>query len=93
VSGVSGFAPPVSEIVYMILTEEASTKSSPPKRILTVLVPFGVKVEVLVGYALTCCRRSVTAVLAGGRVKSRLSSIGASPDVEISDSRADIYIA
>jgi len=26
-------------------------------------------------------------------VKSRLSSIGASPDVEISDSRADIYIA
>ena len=67
-------------------------KSSPPNRIRKVLVTMGVRVLADVGYAFTCCRRSTTAVLLGGRLKSSESRSGASPEVAISDSSADIYI-
>ena len=73
-------------MVYWIRTLAASTKSSPPSRNRTVLVPVGVKVDADVGYARTVCLRSTTAVDAGGNVKSRESSMGASPPVEIIDS-------
>ena len=39
----------VSLMVYCKRMEEASTKSSPPRRILTVRVPVGVKVDAEVG--------------------------------------------
>jgi hypothetical protein len=44
-----------------------STKSLPPSRIRHVFVPFGTKVEALVGYERQFCFKSTTAVLAAGK--------------------------
>ena len=87
---MSGLVPSKLLIVYITRTESDRTKLSPPNLSRTVLVDDGVRVLAEVGYALLCCCLSTTAVLAGGSVKSKLSSIGASPPEEINDSNADM---
>ena len=65
-------------------------KSSPPSRIRQVRVPLMLKVLAEVGLARQRCFLSVTAVLDGGKVKSRLLWIPASPALEIRLSKADM---